>query len=402
MNVWRLALAAIVVSWSGAALASQPVAFSKVSIRMESGTAWWDARTGILCEDNSPVTWDSPGSKLDPALFAPAFHKALSTAGFAPSNDQDNLFEPQRDEGEFVVGGVISNLAMTTCFNSGLLARANKNIKGRARMDVEWQIYSRLERKVVRRIKTTGSFEEKKPGPYSPIKFVLAAFSANAAALATDQGFRDIFNGQARAPSEVLRPAAQRPIVVANTSGARKIADTAPSVVLILTGDGHGSGVLVSQDGYVLTNEHVVGGSKFVKIRWADGVEGLGEVVRLDRRRDVALIKTDPRGRQPLMIKARTPTAGDTVFAIGAPLDEKFQSTVTRGVVSANRTVDGLNYIQSDVTVNPGNSGGPLLDESGAVVGLTDLGYQPEGLPTNINLFIPIADALTYLALTLQ
>jgi serine protease Do len=93
---------------------------------------------------------------------------------------------------------------------------------------------------------------------------------------------------------------------------------------------------------------------------------------------------------------------GDTVFAIGTPLDLKFEGTVTRGIVSANRTFEGFTYIQSDVAVNHGNSGGPLLDEGAKVVGLTVAGYQPDGAPSGINLFIPIRDAMDFLALSIS
>jgi S1-C subfamily serine protease len=179
-----------------------------------------------------------------------------------------------------------------------------------------------------------------------------------------------------------------------------KIRDAIGAVVLIESGDGQGSGVLVSSDGYILTDQHVVGDEKYVKIRWSDGLEGLGEVIRSDKRRDVALVKTDPRGRRPLALQAQTPDPGSTVFAIGAPEDPKLQSTVTRGVVSAaNRIVDGFSYIQSDVTVNPGNSGGPLLDEKGEVLGLTDWKLQSDDNATGLNFFTPIGDALAFLAL---
>lgn len=136
-----------------------------------------------------------------------------------------------------------------------------------------------------------------------------------------------------------------------------------------------------------------------MKIRWSDGLEGVGEVIRTDKRRDVALVKTDPRNRQPLALHRAAPQPGDTVFAIGAPLDVQYQSTVTRGVVSANRIKDGFSFIQSDVTVNPGNSGGPLLDEQGEVLGIADMVLREGGdIPTGINYFVPIDDALRFLA----
>ncbi|MFB2351152.1 trypsin-like peptidase domain-containing protein, partial [Priestia megaterium] len=88
---------------------------------------------------------------------------------------------------------------------------------------------------------------------------------------------------------------------------------------------------------------------------------------------------------------------GEAVFAIGSPLSAELQSTVTKGVVSANRIQDGFSFIQSDVAVTHGNRGGPLLDETGAVGGVTVSGLAPAGAPIGLNFFIPIGDALDFL-----
>jgi S1-C subfamily serine protease len=198
-----------------------------------------------------------------------------------------------------------------------------------------------------------------------------------------------------------LKPAALPPLrlVVDKTIKTGGVAGAMSSVVLILAPSGHGSGFLVSNDGYILTNEHVVKSAREVRIRWSDGSETRGTVERADKRRDVALIKTDPGARKPLLFRTTPPVVGETVLAVGAPLDVQFQGTVTRGIVSTpNRMYGGLRYVQSDVMVNEGNSGGPLLDEQGQVVAITDLGYTggQEG-PTGINLFVPIDDAARFL-----
>jgi len=180
---------------------------------------------------------------------------------------------------------------------------------------------------------------------------------------------------------------------------AGTLAQSIESVAIVFAADGSGSGFLVSKDGYVLTNQHVVGGAKYVKLKWANGEETLGEVVRSDRRRDVALIKADAKGRAPLALRSDAPQLGDPVFAVGTPLDDKLQNTLTKGIVSANRVYEGQPFIQSDVAVTHGNSGGPLLDEKGRVLGLTVSGRAPDGAPVGLNFFIPIDDALRALAL---
>jgi serine protease Do len=169
-------------------------------------------------------------------------------------------------------------------------------------------------------------------------------------------------------------------------------------VVTILTGAGSGSGFLISGDGYVLTDAHVVGDEKEVRVRWSDGLEGLGQVERVSKNRDVAIIKTNPRDRAPLALKRGRVTPGQRVYAVGSPKGEGFEGAVSSGIISADRVVDGLRYIQSDTMVSHGSSGGPLLDENGAVIGLTDLDFQNDG-PAGLNLFTPIGDAMDFLAL---
>lgn len=169
------------------------------------------------------------------------------------------------------------------------------------------------------------------------------------------------------------------------------------SVVGIRTGGGHGSGALISTEGHIVTNAHLVGENRQVTVRWSDGLETVGEVLRKDVRRDVALVQTRPRGRQPLALKLEVPQVGMEVFAIGAPLDTELQGTVTRGIVSANRVIEGFSYVQIDVNINPGNSGGPLIDGQGRVIALSVSSLVDRGLPTGINLFIPAQDVVDFL-----
>jgi S1-C subfamily serine protease len=135
----------------------------------------------------------------------------------------------------------------------------------------------------------------------------------------------------------------------------------------------------VSDDGYIITNAHVVGDEKEIRARWSDGIETVAQVIRFAKDRDVALVKTNPRDRSPLPIKRGAVTPGQRVFAIGSPRGKDFQGTVSSGMISADRIMDGLRYIQSDVTVSPGSSGGALLDETGSLIGITDLGFQNNG-----------------------
>lgn len=155
-----------------------------------------------------------------------------------------------------------------------------------------------------------------------------------------------------------------------------------PAVVRIATGGGVGSGFIVSSDGYIITNNHVVEGAttRGVRVTLSDGAEVTGRVVGTDPRSDLALVKIDGNGYRPLAVgNLDEVQVGQDVVAIGYALDLKRGEgpsfSVTRGIVSAkNRAIEEssqiLGAIQTDAAINHGNSGGPLLNLRGEVVGV--------------------------------
>jgi S1-C subfamily serine protease len=168
------------------------------------------------------------------------------------------------------------------------------------------------------------------------------------------------------------------------------------SVATVTANKGSGSGFVISEDGTVVTAEHVISGSKLVKVNMASGKECYGEVVASNKQRDLAIIHLDCAGLTALPVSRQKLVEGGEVFAIGTPLSEKLQFSVTKGVVSGIRKIDELDYIQSDVTVHPGSSGGPLLDSKGNVVGVTSIGIASGSVPVGLNFFIPLADMEKY------
>ena len=163
-------------------------------------------------------------------------------------------------------------------------------------------------------------------------------------------------------------------------------------------GQGLGSGFIISQDGYVLTNAHVVADSDEVTVRLADAKrEFKAKVVGADRRTDVALLKVDATGLPTVtMGKSADLKVGEWVAAIGSPFG--FDNTITAGIVSAKgRTLPDesfVPFIQTDVAVNPGNSGGPLLNLQGEVVGINSMIYSRTGGYMGVSFAIPIEVAL--------
>ena len=185
---------------------------------------------------------------------------------------------------------------------------------------------------------------------------------------------------------------------------------------------GLGSGVIVTGDGYILTNNHVIDGADTVYIRTFDNRKITAKVIGADPKTDLAVIKVDEKNLKPIIIgdsdKLRV---GEWVIAIGSPLGENLARTVTQGIVSAKgRANVGLadyeDFIQTDAAINPGNSGGPLVNVNGELVGINTAiasrtgGFEGIGFAVPSNMAKKVLTALittgkvtrAYLGVTIQ
>ncbi len=178
------------------------------------------------------------------------------------------------------------------------------------------------------------------------------------------------------------------------------LAKVEPSVVDIVASSrresGEGTGIIISPDGYILTNAHVVSGATRVSVATPASSKALtATVVGADEAHDVALLKIDDASGLPAAELGRSADVkvGEDVVAIGNALGLRGDPTVTRGIVSAlNRTVENLTgMIQTDAAINPGNSGGPLVNSAGQVIGI-NTAVAADGAQ-NIGFAIPIDKA---------
>lgn len=171
---------------------------------------------------------------------------------------------------------------------------------------------------------------------------------------------------------------------------------------------GYGSGFVISSEGYIVTNAHVVEDASKVMVKFVDGGEAVAELVGADAKLDVAVLKVGKAGLTPLALgESAAVRVGDFTVAIGNPTGERLADTATFGIISATAretNVDGKvnSYLQTDAAINPGSSGGPLLDMQGRVIGITSAktlyaGYDDYGNMVNaegIGYAIPIDDAM--------
>ena len=377
---------------------------------------------GILCGGSYGMVQRSKITQyFEKDTLRDMFNDTMEAVGYDISGSSSIMFDEDDDElrSLFTVGARVTDIKMDLCERRTFWLSHDLGVQGEASMTVEWTVYDRLRRNTVYKTVTRGYSRIDMPN-YEGIGLLLDdSFAASAHNLGADRMFFDlIVNGKIPSgsihnsdklhstsggfdPMEAVSIAytglQKKPLVPDTLNIARQVA------VLISAGSGHGSGFFVTSDGHILTNQHVVGDSTLVRVVTHNGKHKLvAEVLRQDKIRDVALLRVQkmPPGFNPMLLPIRLdiPLVGEKAYAIGAPLQEKsLQDTVTHGIISAWRPQHRFNrqsYIQADIPIQPGNSGGPLIDENGNITGIAVSGVtEDSGAMAGLNYFIPIAEA---------
>lgn len=393
---------------------AKPIQFKKVVVKLRRGEPIGESSVGLACLPTGTVEWKGGRVNITDDEFTEAFREELQKYNYPVVGDPNALFDdPSAWKAELLVAGQISKLQISACYPMAGFGNWRES-KGGAYVRVNWQVYGQLERRVVYETSTEGSYESETAASFGIEKSLTNAFSIAVQNLLADPKFHELV--MRRAPTHVAASAAttsqtgaaavtgMSPIAISPPVGTSSSLTAARSAtVTVFAGGGHGSGFLISPDGYVLTNEHVVREARFVTVRLANGREVLGDVVRTDAARDVALLKLREQNLPAAALASNyQPPIGADVYAIGTPRRENLDVTVTRGIVSAYRDERGRKYIQSDVQIHPGNSGGPLVGADGRVVGIAVQALLLGGASQNLNFFVPIDDAIAALNLTLR
>lgn len=393
---------------------TQPLRVHGIVIDVPPGTEVGESATaGIFTcsHDSQPIIWHKDEHlNATESVFSTALGEELTASHYKLAEQADDMFgDAHAGSGdELQLGGRIDSLKIKLCYEIDY-GKVQK-VKGTASMQVTWELYSPLDRKVIYKTSVTGASDDGEE-----VKDLLAllshAFKRAADALLADPQFHTLLSHDQVAASATSAPAtAAQPALLlprlrnSSVALAKRVNDIRPAVVTVFNSEGTGSGVVVSSDGYVLTDAHVVGNDKFVKVKLVTGRQILGEVLRKDSRRDVALVKVEETGLPALPIRETEPDVGEDVYALGSSLGV-YESTLTKGIVSAYRDGNQGKLIQSDVKVLPGNSGGPLLDAKGNVIGLCESGATlaaGSDIPSGVNFFNPIVDVLRALDVQLK
>jgi S1-C subfamily serine protease len=372
----------------------KPLQLARVVMKLPRSAKIGMIRGGLLCLDRESLTMSGGTADISDSGFDDAFRQEFRAANVTVVGNPDALFEDPADAGaELLVGALITGLHANVCFPG---KRIMPDEIADASISVTWQAYSTLDRTVVFETATAGSAK-------SDISFedaVYGAFANATRALLADRKFRALIVEEEGSPATMVATARFARVGVpaepllggtvrTNMTRIRK------SVVTVFSPLGQGSGFFVDASGRVLTNAHVVGGAERVKLRVADGRELPARVLSTDRQRDVALLKIEEPAPAFLPVGTAAGMVGGDVYAVGSPLQAQLEATVSKGILSSERVFEGQRFLQSDVNVQHGSSGGPLLDEHGNVIGITVSGLDTRGVAAGINFFIPIEDVVS-------
>jgi serine protease Do len=314
--------------------------------------------------------------------YVQLFNQAMRDAGHKVPETTKSVFKADElPETDFVLAGAITafdctGLEGTTC---GLV--------------VEWELLHRETEQVVYRF--TARSEEMRLGNAKPAEGAKALLLGSLNSLLARRRFVDALRSEVSGPSPVEYEAAT--IKACHDVAPKMPSETEKALaatVVVKTKKGVGSGAFISPEGYFLTAAHVATEDQF-EVTLRNGATLPAEVVRLDAKNDVAFARLKDRTRTTPCLG---PATGEDIYVLGAPGGEELSFSVSRGIVSGMRAINGGSYLQTDAAINPGNSGGPLLTKDGLVHAIASFKVAGEAME-GLGFGVPSAAALAALSL---
>ncbi|MBR5130445.1 MAG: trypsin-like peptidase domain-containing protein [Alphaproteobacteria bacterium] len=336
--------------------------------------------------------------------FTGAVEDPLAEQGYDIVSVKQSVFDEANAKARSEIGlsATIVDLKMNICHLYNGFYKTSLGLSGGAAyIKIRWELFDILRRKKIAVIETDGIGQIDDPIENGVQMLIINAINNAAADLGRTKQFYDIVLGNTvlgynddEQQFSILEIETQRKVykktIKENFNFIRR------AVLTVRTNGGHGSGFYINDEGYALTNYHVVGEAKNVIVTDFSGTSHQAEVIRVHKGRDIALIKVGVFDNPSIALNTSDKMEMmDKVYAIGTPLNEAQKVTVTEGIISNFRKSQktDMSYIQASIPIAVGNSGGPLLDEFGNVIGVA-VAATGNKMGTVYSRFIPIKDAL--------
>jgi S1-C subfamily serine protease len=387
--------------------ASALIEFDKLLAEFPSGK-----QIGQIMRGSSitKLTWEG-FSRLGGDPIGLKTYDVLGSTGFnTPMSESNQLFSNEkrtRKSPRFLLGAKVSDLWVD--MNKIVYGYAQEIYDSKVSITVEWQVFDRTVNQVVLYGSSSASIKNRFDGDPSDGVLVSAYGDALTAFIAQGKLFELI--NSAGTSSVANLPSGEGTETDVKTSiplvkiskfetNPEMIQYATQAAVTIATDAGHGSGVLVSEDGYVLTAAHVIEGVNRISVVFSNGVELDAKLISLNTEYDIALLDVPGSKYKALPIGTGLTTGlGEEVYTIGTPGDLELGQSISKGILSGKRKHEEIVYIQTDVAVSPGNSGGPLLNNKGQIIGIIQRKLIGAGIE-GVGFALPIETALKQLKLT--
>jgi len=372
----------------------------KLKITILQGDDMGGNTYGWFCANRQPLTATENYIKNYGGYMASVVTQELKRLGYPlAGKGQATAFDVDVNAApDFRVGGILTEAKHELCW-------LDNKAEGWVYYKIDWALFSEKQQKVVYQATAEGMTVSKDKIPDLPKRAIVSSLSNFLSSPAVLEALKTTDATVAAAPTA---PAAASADAASGTLAIKGVALTGGgalknqaqlrnAVVTLETASGSGSGFFINKDGHLLTNAHVVKGSKYARIKLQNGDKAVAEVIKVNEQTDVALLKTALTDSDALALRSGPALeVGSDVYAIGSPLGV-LNNSMTRGVLSADRVLQGRRVLQSDAAVTFGSSGGPLLDGDGRVVAITRGGVESG---KGFNFFIPIEEALKALQIS--
>ena len=358
------------------------IGFERVMINIPPGKSIGASRGAVTHIPIKHYYWDSSIS-VGESQFNQMALEELKNAGYQVAGENISVFGSQHaGKARLLLGGTISDITFNTYVHETELGWVVAGNSSKATLSVKWEVMDKNLNRVVYEKTTNGEATFK--GINAAV--VYGAFRDSIRKLLADQEFPTLFvRTQGSTPDEAKN--LYDPISIKSAFSSEKIKSSdlikraIQAVVTIKTSYSHGSGFIISEDGYVITNFHTVSARQFVDVLLANNITLQAEVIRINQDLDLALLKLNGSGFSALPLgDSDGANLGEEVFGIGTPAMEELGQSVSKGIISGIRKIEDKNYIQTDVKVNPGNSGGPLINSKGEVLGVITMKLVGRGI----------------------
>lgn len=362
------------------------IAFEKLAADLKDGTV-----VGQRVDKDGksvPITWEG-SVKIGENSFERRTLDLLTDAGLPTViRQQSKLFagsmeKPQRPR--YILGAELVEYGLDLSVDPNKDLGAGKYL-ARTRMVCDWQVLDQSLNNVVLTVRTNGETRERSSSTYH-LGNNLAAYEDALIAFLHEGQFIELLK------SEKATPFPETANSAATVTEVKKVDNPAfknlgemiryadRSCVTVITDAGHGSGVIISSQGHVISAQHVIDGVNRIEVQFSDGLRQEATVVLADEEHDLVLLDIAGSGFRALPIAVNDSTGlGEEVVTIGTPADVLLGQSISKGILSGKRKIDEKIYLQTDVAVSPGNSGGPLLNEHGAVIGIVQSKLVGEGI----------------------